>query len=59
MKLKNYEQTTGSVELIAELLCFIYFELQSARLCICLILDTWLRDAQISQDPIGHTLGEL
>lgn len=58
MKLKNYEQTTGSVKLIADL-CFIYVELQSARLCICLILATWLRGAQISQDPIGHKLGEL
>lgn len=50
-ELKNKLQ---KVQLIAEHLCVIYFELQSARLCISLILNTWLRGVQIPQDPIGR-----
>ena len=42
------------MSLIAEHLCVIYFELQSVRLCISLILNTWLRGVQIPQDPIGR-----
>ena len=50
-ELKNKLQ---KVQLIAEHLCVIYFELQSARLCIRLILDTWMRGTQIPQYPIGQ-----
>lgn len=36
---------------------FHLFWVAICKLCICLILDTWLRGVQISQDPIAHKYG--
>lgn len=53
-EIEELKNKLHKVQVIAELLCVIYFELQSARLCIRLILDTWMNGVQIPHDPIGQ-----